>query len=618
MTFTLAAVVFGDDDFAVARDDNHLIARVGDKTQAGGEFEIDAEGKKGTNSKEISSERLKKAYLERMPEDLQKRLGISDLAESVFKIKMRKDVDDLSNQIQTIEKDSNLSPEQIKTQTSNLLKSWEEKLNDYDRALTQLGTVDQMAMRLRNLETGAKYWLRGMTAYTMFLSAEKAWDIFSHWSNGHIPDQTEDMKSIGKTLKKGAGALAGKDSNPGTTLTPADATGHPEATATQTPVGTNNEAATGATEAHAEQAQIAAKKVAEQIAGTTATPAPEVSSVEITGPTDPAVVQQGKGIEHAFIKQIKGDPRMAEALGYKKGAEDLHKFAERMAHRIALENGYVNGTTGEEIYVKNAGEAAYKLIPTGEMGHASVQEFHKEGTEFVAQKLHHTGDAFEEKPDAYEMRHARTVLPTDKTPEVPATPPETLTPSAVYDQNRLATPEEIRQNLESLGFTGGQTEDEILEHAKSIGYYNPGDAKRGEELHKAITDTLDSASQTTAPKTETVSEMLPIFKENMYNLQTPTLRIINETHLRNLKALFPENTKNFWESLEKIKFDEFNERFNPNGQVAQYVKTLQKVTGEKPKMGIFGLFNKETVGHYLARALQYAGTKPGMLDKLKL
>ena len=38
VTFTLAAVVFSDDDFAVARNDNHLIARIGDETQAGGEF----------------------------------------------------------------------------------------------------------------------------------------------------------------------------------------------------------------------------------------------------------------------------------------------------------------------------------------------------------------------------------------------------------------------------------------------------------------------------------------------------------------------------------------------------------------------------------------------------
>ena len=627
-------------------------------------------GKGGTTEK-VSAEALKKAYLSAIPKDLEERLKnkpetASIFKKDIFRMHLEFDINRLNKNIEDIEKNSKYTQVKKEELKEQLLRRWEKRLTDYDRVLTRIGTIEQYSMWASYAEAGAKNVVRGMTvlaaanlAEHAYMNLGKVWDWFSDENSDATPepsatptatpaidkargsfsrrigehqvkfgqgkfgeavfkDKIETINGLGMETNAHSETIA-HVSNQATAPTPANATGHPETTATQTPMGTNNEAATGATEAHAEQAKNAVKQAAGKIAETSATPAPEVSNVEITGPTDPAVVQQGKGIEHAFIKQIEGDPRMAEALGYKKGAEDLHKFAGRMAHRIARDNGYVDRNTGEEIYVRKAGEAAYKLIPTGEMGHASVQEFHKEGTEFVAQKLHHTGDAFEEKPDAYEIRHTGTALHTDKTPEVQTTPTETPAQSAVYDQNRPATPGEIQQSLESLGFTGDPTnENEVLEYLKSIGYNNPGDAIRGEELHKAITDTLDSASQTSAPKTEAVAEMLPIFKENIYNLQTPILRIINETHLRNLKALFPENTKNFWESLEKIKFDEFNERFNPNGQVAQYVKTLQEITGEKPKMGIFGLFNKETVGHYIARALQYAGTKPGMLDKLKL
>lgn len=102
-----------------------------------------------------------------------------------------------------------------------------------------------------------------------------------------------------------------------------------------------------------------------------------------------AVVQKNEGIEHALIRQIMGNEELAKSLGYEGPTGDksaLQEFAGKEAHRVALNNGYVDGSTGEEIRVKIPGQVAYQLKADGSVDEIRVQggwvENHGKGTSF--------------------------------------------------------------------------------------------------------------------------------------------------------------------------------------------------------------------------------------------
>ncbi|MDD4332689.1 MAG: hypothetical protein PHT51_01095, partial [Patescibacteria group bacterium] len=114
--------------------------------------------------------------------------------------------------------------------------------------------------------------------------------------------------------------------------------------------------------------------------------------------TSLAIVYKGEGVEHSFIRQIMADP---EAFGYKSELGDLTKWAQSEAHRAAIDTGYVDRATGEEIRVSSDNQAAYVLHKEG--GNYQVAEQYREQVtgEFKAQEAG--------KTQSYEYKDKGTV-----------------------------------------------------------------------------------------------------------------------------------------------------------------------------------------------------------------
>jgi hypothetical protein len=118
-----------------------------------------------------------------------------------------------------------------------------------------------------------------------------------------------------------------------------------------------------------------------------------------------AYIHKGEGIEHTFRRQIEGNLELAHKLGYHGGDHDLgalHKFSGEAAHRLALQEGYVDGA-GHEVWVNSSGidKAAYEIVAKGD----GTYEIHEYFGGEESDAFHHTGDAFETQRESYEYGH---------------------------------------------------------------------------------------------------------------------------------------------------------------------------------------------------------------------
>ncbi len=115
------------------------------------------------------------------------------------------------------------------------------------------------------------------------------------------------------------------------------------------------------------------------------------------------VVHKNEGIEHVFRRQIEHDSVLAGRLGYHGAPGDtkaLHEFSGGAAHKLAIDEGYVDKATGEEIRVGPVDELAYKIKLEGDT--IKVDEIRVHGG---FQEGHQAGASFEgTQKDSYEYR----------------------------------------------------------------------------------------------------------------------------------------------------------------------------------------------------------------------
>ena len=183
------------------------------------------------------------------------------------------------------------------------------------------------------------------------------------------------------------------------------------------------------------------------------------------------VIKKGEGIENSLIRQIEHNPDMAKELGW-NGTEDLHKFAQGEAHRIALSEGYVDPKTGAERWVYNADtqEIAYELHKEAD-GTFTVRE-HIDGklndlTDQANDKFETDSDRLAAKP-IYEKTHGGYVEHHDTVPLVKT--------EAIYTGDDEVAIEE------SPVIEGTAPEGEVLPGAAPQGEVLPGNAPQGEVL----------------------------------------------------------------------------------------------------------------------------------------
>jgi hypothetical protein len=107
-------------------------------------------------------------------------------------------------------------------------------------------------------------------------------------------------------------------------------------------------------------------------------PNPEPAPITETGPNSDAIIHKGEGIEHALRRQIEHNPELATKLGW-DGQQDLHRFSAGEAHRIALQNDYVEGSQERWVNWNEGHQTAYQL-EVDSNGQPIVKEFF-DGTE---------------------------------------------------------------------------------------------------------------------------------------------------------------------------------------------------------------------------------------------
>ncbi len=584
-----------------------------------------AQRKAGTSGV-VSPQQLKDAYLHEIPKDLQDRLeksttGVHLMTQKLLKKHLKFDTDRLNKNIQDIENDNTLKPEKKEAKKDQLLRRWERRLTDYDRVLTQTGTVDEYAMSAHYVESGAKNFVRLATVTSVYQGLNNLWERISHIGTG---DLAEHVTSTNRPLTNNiANAFKGSEAHPESAVA-----GTPIPTTNQTPeISTaNTEQSSFSLRVGADQPKFGQAKLDEHFFTEKIKPAFKLNldsqtPVQVKMPEalhavsveQDAVVGQGEGVEHTLIRQIKHNFELAKKLGYDGKPDNtkaLEKFAGVEAHKIAIARGYVDKFTGEEIHVKKAGEVAYKLIPGDGKDNYKVEEFHKEGDKFIFQEVHEkmadgTETKFEGKDaNDYESVAPKYVAPTHEH----AVPEHTAAQTTKTNEGSLINPDQEKY-YRDRGYTGPMKIEDInaWEHAQKI-----------KALESDIHDKFETPTPEKPVETTKAPELLKDFQKNPFSLRTAKLFDAQNTYLRNFAKLFPENTEDYIKSMHKLDFKELTTRTSSENNFVQYLNKIQEVTKLKPKIGFFHMFNKEKVGEYIVRALQYAAKKGDMLEKLKI
>ena len=171
---------------------------------AGGKIGTTNEGKinefgnpvydEGSASKNFSAEKLKNSYLMNMPKDITERLKKPSEANKFIQKILRGDMMttmyQINFRINRIEKNNKLSPEEQREKIEKITKGYEQTLRDYDRILTQYGTVDELAMAGRYAQTAGKAVVSALTVETIVLSVEKLYEFASIQHDFHPIDST--------------------------------------------------------------------------------------------------------------------------------------------------------------------------------------------------------------------------------------------------------------------------------------------------------------------------------------------------------------------------------------------------------------------------------------------
>ena len=553
-------------------------------------------------TQKVSAEALKNAYLAEMPKNLEKRLESPSTA-NTFVQKMLQEqiwmsISILHNKMEDIDLKTinTLDKEKAK---EKLLKKWEKDLGDYDRIVTQYGTVDELAMGARYLQKGAKAAVIGMQIETAVISLEKLYGAISHILTSH---DIHPIDAVGKIFSHSNEKPVGPISHGG---------GHDIRLPNEHPAP-----------------RAAAPLNVEHPAPNAVVPE-TYQTIEID---KDAIVHKGEGIENALRRQIEHDPKIATSLGFKGDVADakaLHEFSGGAAHRVALDHGYVDKETGAEIRVRPADEVAYKLkLDSGEL---KVDEIKVHGG-FV--ETRGQGDKFEtgNKVQGYEYKdsgyHGSILHNTEKTSVTPTPEHYEPTSSTVSGAERISksaiNPNTAAEELKArIG--------ERIDATKTPG----GTIKKGADIRTGTTIRTGTIIGTgdgvrngevfagLSPNENLILQTHPELSNNPFHLPGRALIEVYNIHRNNLDHLLPGNTMEAWGTMSHLKASNILERTaigntelqndSPYGHIFAYLHRLNEVTGLKPRGANIFHWKAETTEQYIARALQKAA-QIGILD----
>ncbi|MFZ3011608.1 MAG: hypothetical protein WA060_01240 [Minisyncoccia bacterium] len=378
-------------------------------------------------------------------------------------------------------------------------------------------------------------------------------------------------------------------------------------------------------------------------------------ATETIKPDETAIIQKGEGIEHAFRRQIVENTELAKSLGFKGDVNDtkaLYEFSGGAAHRVALEHGYVDKVTGEEIWVRPANEVAYQLkLENGEL---KVDEL-KVGSGLVEE--HGSGSQFEEDTEKYEYKHPKS--PTVETVASASHPETTSSPFNIKGNPYSETPESFHLGDKAYPPVHKFETENFPEKVEvsRVDTHTDVEATRAKVLEKMSTpnNTIRTGTRIgvggavepgrgpggtnyyydsrfpgmnmggpqyyfpgLSPDENDFLNHHPEFANNPFHLDGETLVRALKVHGHNVEHIFKDRDE--WESFSNLKaknwvhFGKIGEDSDPK---LIYLNKLATITGIKPR-GLASLhLRAETNGEYMARALQKAA-EIGKLDQLKI
>ena len=147
----------------------------------------------------VSKEDLQKSYLKNIPADLLKRLNkesegegrwykIVGLGLGMIKHCVIKKTEGINAQIEAIDKNDTLPPEEREKQKEKIFAKYAEYLSSFDRVVSQYGTIDGLSMAARYSKNVSKIEVYALTAETLAVLAQKTFE--------HAPDIVHEVEKI--------------------------------------------------------------------------------------------------------------------------------------------------------------------------------------------------------------------------------------------------------------------------------------------------------------------------------------------------------------------------------------------------------------------------------------
>ncbi|OGI59726.1 hypothetical protein A2814_00215 [Candidatus Nomurabacteria bacterium RIFCSPHIGHO2_01_FULL_38_19] len=364
-----------------------------------------------------------------------------------------------------------------------------------------------------------------------------------------------------------------------------------------------------------------AGKTAEELAAEVM-PAPEAKA---SAPLIDTTVHRGEGVEHAFIRQIEHNPKLAQELGFKGKLDDakaLHAFAQHEAHVIALKTGYVDNA-GNEVRVRVADKASYE-IKTDSQGNVTGVEEKLDGKlvdgKGINKEYEYQYKGNQEMPPKAEVAEhvteAKTLAQT-----------ETTVGGKVIEQS---TAETLGQQSSAFKNTLPQEPTpapKTIEEAKSnaLKAYEKAKAHAIDEPVEHKTESYDEFKNRTTTTSQSSSEILqkhPGFAKNYFKLPVEKLAAAAQVYESNVQhmASIPGHEYE-WGLVKNLpinrdgRFSDIVNNYNEESPVGKLLHRAYEVTGLKPNSG-FIFSKKQSVEQWLIKMLQKAAEK-GTLDQVK-
>jgi hypothetical protein len=629
----------------------------------------------------MSAEALKNAYLMEMPEDLKKRLENPGTANGFLQAMFRKEMSlamgVLNKTLGKIDANEELTAQQKEKEKEKLLRKWEKSLKDYDRVLTQYGTIDELAMGARYAQMLGKGVVAAVTLETIFLSVEKlveslsdaqiASDIREAVTNKFDTAETPTTDPIFAQIPKGE---LGSDSNiltntqdivakPDATMVAIDTTAQGDVQeilgnkagviTTESPQpGSLNEAIQQVNSP--DKTTIDLEKFAPKFGASVEAPLGAQTIMIDTSPLEestsnlenvphsletPASFEVSKvgGLEHAYEKLIL-DHTLPTKLpeGIVVDQEVATRALNEAANLVKLTEGHsVAGISLERFNEAVDFKNGVLNITNPDKFNSILDDLHKHSGKLMDDGVFKNPDSatgyikkvdWLEKVRADDMRGTATEAGITGHPEATA--------NQIADFSRIPgvpSAEVIKAQAQVLeSFEGGLTPEEHLENQRQ--FVESAEGNNVAEVTQNVANTTETSKMSPDAflKIENPATYEPYGKA-WIDVNTPSglsaevLKQVNNIYEQSITSAFPTDTEDVWGAVRNgsasemlsTKDADLEEGLAP---FASFLHKLQNVTGLNPENETpFRI--AETNEEFVKRALQKAA-ELGQLDKVKM